>query len=484
MTAGDGGRLRAVWPNAVSGDWLLLVIVSGGLVAVFQAALGLEWVPVQTGARLLFVALTVLAFVGVLRRMGGVQTVPAVPLALFSLSAVMPLALAWSDSGSMDSFLFMNGTASILMLFALVPIVVRPARLFKIFCVTAAAFGLLQIWMQDLLVPDPFIQQFGIAYQDFVNGRVRALSFFASAPRFAELLVFLAAYLQHALFRRQFQLWRLLSYGAVLVALYNTYSRSGYVLFLATMLAQLWFARVSGTRRRAWNLVDALLVLGTACGVLILLTMDRLPVEVAIFDATSWQARQLHWESVLSGLETEDLPALLFGTGRSAHFSRLSPEYFVVDNLFLAVFLYSGFFGLATFVWLVWAVLRRGALAVSVGGASRWHPVLAFSVALLVEGMFVDNHNTVFITQFAVLGMLTCDLLQARSVPPAPPVTVPDASSGDVTASAEVRPRHGRRGRPALPEGSGMNLHSSLRASTPGLPSLKVKPEGIFHGSK
>lgn len=457
MTVGDGGRRRSVGPNVVSGDWLLLVIASGGFLAVLQAALGLEWVPVQTGARLLFVALAVLASIAARSRVAGVRAVPAVPLVLFTLSAVMPVVLTWSGSGSMDSFMFMNGTASILILFALVPIVVRPSRLFKLFCVAAAAFGLLQIWVQDLLLPDVFIQQFGIAYQDFVNGRVRALSFFASAPRFAELLVLLAAYLQHALFRRQLQLWRLLSYGAVLFALYNTYSRSGYVLFLGTLLAQLWFARMSSTRRRTWNLDDALLVLGTVCGVLVLLSFDRLPVEMAIFDATSWHARQLHWETALSGLGTQDLPALLFGTGRSAHFSRLSPEYFVVDNLFLAVFLYSGVFGLVTFMWLVTAVLRRATEVVGLGGASRWHPVLAFSVALLVEGMFVDNHNTVYVTQFAVLGMLTWDLLQVPNSLPGSRGAPGSAGGGDMAASARPDQLHGRRLVPA--ESNGIDPH-------------------------
>lgn len=98
----------------------------------------------------------------------------------------------------------------------------------------------------------------------------------------------------------------------------------------------------------------------------------------------------------------------------SAHYSVLSSQYFVLDNVALAILLYSGVAGLLIFLYLYYRVFRESMKMRSVGGTDRWTPLLAFYLCLLVEGMFVDNHNTIFLVQFAILGMITWDRLASK----------------------------------------------------------------------
>ena len=84
----------------------------------------------------------------------------------------------------------------------------------------------------------------------------------------------------------------------------------------------------------------------------------------------------------------------------------------------LAILLYSGVAGLLIFLYLYYRIFREGMRMRSVGGADRWIPIMAFYPCLLLEGMFVDNHNTIFLVQFAILGMITGSRLVSRQQDP------------------------------------------------------------------
>jgi O-antigen ligase len=101
----------------------------------------------------------------------------------------------------------------------------------------------------------------------------------------------------------------------------------------------------------------------------------------------------------------------MLGTGTSARYSVLSSNYFVLDNVGLAIFLYSGLIGLLLFLLLYAQILWEAMRSRRTGGMPRWDPMIAFFACLLIEGMFVDNHNTIFVAMFAMMGMLTRDRL-------------------------------------------------------------------------
>lgn len=393
------------------------------MTAYVQVAVGGEGIPVQTGARALLLALVFLAMVT--SSGAGTEAGPlTIPLSLFAFTAglafLASLVSAPSSAEAAASFLFVYGTGLLLVVFVLAPVVVRPGPAFSLLCVAALTFGLVQVVKQDLLLPETYREKFGIVYVEFVNDNVRAVSFFASAPRFAELLVLMASYLQFGFLtgERRGPI-RIMVYLVTLYVLYSTYSRSGYVLFVATLLVQLLLmrSRLVGESQRHGGARLAAALFGLAAG-LVALSLGRIPFDRSVIDTASFAARQAHWGDVFKNIDDQNILELILGTGTSAHFTVLSPEYFVVDNLALAIFLYSGILGLFSFVWLCFAVLREGLTMSHQAGYARWHPLLAFCTSLLVEGVFVDNHNTVFITLFAMMGMLSWDRIRLKGSAP------------------------------------------------------------------
>jgi hypothetical protein len=408
------------WPYVAPAGWFVLVVVAGGLITYIQVTVSSIGIPVQIGVRVLLVALALVAAVasGMLgASVIGSLTVPLVLFVASALSAFMLALLRQPESGdAVESFVFMYSIGLLLALYVLAPVVVRLGLLFKVFCAASVGFGLLQAVMQNLLLPRAYLDQFGIVYDHFVNNHVRVVGFFASPPRFAELLVLIASYVQYGILsgRKRGPLM-FLSYGMILFVLYNTFSRSGYLLFLATLTVQLALLESHVLRERrssgALRLYLVFACLATAMG---LLVTGRLPFDASIFDVTSLDARQGHWTRWLRHFQSEGTLDLIFGSGKSVHYSVLSSQYFVLDNVALAVLLYGGVAGLLIFLYLYYRVFREALKMRSLGDADRWIPILAFYPCLLLEGMFVDNHNTIFLVQFAMLGMIVWDRLISR----------------------------------------------------------------------
>jgi hypothetical protein len=411
-------RLR--WPHVVPAGWFVLVVVAGGLITYLQESLGGVQIPVQSAARALLVAEVLIALAVSHRASRALPPSLSFPLGLFILSAVVALAAAAGrgtpTSDAVGAFMFMYGTGVLLAVFLIAPVSVRLGLAFRAFCVVAVGFGLLQTYKQDLLLPVAFRDRFGIVYERFVNENVRVLSFFASPPRFAELLVLIAAFIQHGFITgRRRGPASVLGYLLVVFVLYNTFSRSGYVLFLSTLIVQMFLMRRKFLGSDGASRVRLYMVLVLLCGGMAMLVSGRLPFDSSVVDTTSFTARQGHWSLLYQQAQGLSVSELFVGTGTSARFSVLSNDYFVVDNILLAVLLYSGLFGLLCFLFLFARIAREGVRAIG-GGEARWEAILAFYISLLVEGMFVDNHNTIFTVQFALIGMLVWNRLSQAPV--------------------------------------------------------------------
>ena len=104
----------------------------------------------------------------------------------------------------------------------------------------------------------------------------------------------------------------------------------------------------------------------------------------------------------------------LFGTGSSAYHSFLSSGYSVVDNVYLAYFLYAGVVGVLAFVALCSGIIRMLSRLGIREPLGPWIPLLSFFGGLLVEGFFVDSHNTVVLTAMVAVGMSSFYWLSAE----------------------------------------------------------------------
>ncbi len=409
------------WPASLRVSWFTMAVVFGGLIQFAFDFAGLS-VPVQVMARvgLLASAIPVLFLTQEEERRSLVLTgvVPSsVRLAsvLLFVSAVISFGKDALESSNISnaalSVLFMYGIGGFLLFAAFVPLSARFGKWFLILSGASIGFGLIQLVSQKLYLPPDYLKSVGLLYEVFVNGRLRLVSFFRSAPRFAELLTFISLLILYRILlpgsgrvvgRRVFLL---LLYGMVIVLLFNTYSRAGYGLFLSSSVLMLILMRNAAFEGRLWRFSSYLVpAIGAAAAIFILL--DKMPFDSSILDDTSLQARQASW-SELSNRVSEGSPIdYLVGFGVSARFARGEFGYFIIDNLALAVFLYSGVIGLFAAVFVSVAAVRF-AVSVRRDGGQTLEPWIAFIPCLWIEGGFVDNHNTLFISLIAMLGVVS-----------------------------------------------------------------------------
>lgn len=400
------------WPEVVPVSWFVTLTVGGTGLTLLQELVGTS-MPIQVASRAALLACVAVALPAVKRPPQMRSLTPTLTFFLVALSCTLAATLLQTDDwGAVaSSYGFMYALAAPILLFLIAPMVVKRSHAFVALAVGAVCFGLVQTLSQDLLLPPGFRENFGVVWDEFVNGRVRATSFFASPPRFAELLVFCLAYLQYPMLTRRGTFWKLaLPYLVVQFVLFNTYSRSGYVLFVAMTILQLILAATSRDPETRETLRSRAFFI-FAVGVLGLLSFfgGRIQLDGSVTDSTSLLARQGHWSVLIQAIKSGGVPEFLFGTGRSAQFSAFSSDYFVVDNLLLAVYFHGGVLALAAFIYLFVSIARIALHHRTSSNSGRWVPILAFYLALPLEGMFVDNHNTVFLVQFALIGMLVQD---------------------------------------------------------------------------
>lgn len=409
---------RAVKPLRL--DWFVLVVVAGGLVEVVTVITGTAMVPVQLAARAAVLAVALLALAeGRARR---APTRLFLPAFLWCCSGIAsfwvalffrqePLADAWL------TFLFMFGLPIFVLVPMLFPTSISPSRGMTAFAGLSVLFGLAQVLLQDLLIPDQARFRFGIAFESFVgNGRLRATGFFASPARYAEFLVFVCLYAQRSFLTSSSARVRwLLAVGLLTFILINTYSRAALIALAVGTLVQSTLLRqqitaIRGVGRLGYYAWISMLVFGGA-GSLVWAPGS----EATLLDATSFGARRQHWSDVLETLVEASATDLLFGQGFAARFSPVDPRYFVVDNLYLAIVLYSGLVGMVFFVWMVSAALSAARRNANLGQLTS---LLSLLSGLLVSGFLVDNHNTVGLVvfcMFAQLSTLGAGGLRARS---------------------------------------------------------------------
>ncbi len=389
-------------------SWFVWVVVGGTLISwILDVTIGRD-LPIQPLARLLLM-LQIVVILAIGRHGRPLRHLPfltSVALTAFFVGIVIPLEIAMM-SGTKDAlraFVFMHSVSLFLVFFAFVPLHMTPGPVFKSVLIFALGFGAIQVLVQDLLFSDHFRTELGVLFDTFVNGRVRATGLFASKARFGEAVTLALAVVGWRLLRGEKISLQIVLGLVLLWMLYNSYSRAGYFLAGVTLLLLVLSAwKRRRNRNEELRLLFMSIIVITAVTLIGVFLSFQQENQIDIFDAQSLIARLTHWESL--GLQNVSYGFVqqLFGTGQAAMFSRSEANYYVIDNLFLAVYVYGGTYGLMTFLLASFAVLRTARVWDHEG---RLEPLRAFTLALFAEGLFLDNHNTLFLALFAVLAMI------------------------------------------------------------------------------
>ena len=415
-----GDHLYDQWPASLRVSWFTLAVVFGGLIQLAFDFSGLS-VPVDVLARVALLASAIPVLLVTQEKGRSVVLSGVVPpsvrlaSALLFFSGAISFAKDAVESSNIShaalSVLFMYGIGGFLLFAAFVPLSARFRMLFLAFSGASIGFGLVQLVSQKLFLPPDYLTSVGLLYENFVNDRLRLVSVFRSAPRFAELLTFISLLILSQILlpssariaRRRTLL--LLTYGLVLILLFNTYSRAGYALFLSSSVVMLILMRNAAFEGRLWRFSSYLVpAIGAAAAILILL--GKMPFDSSILDDASLLARQASWSELFETIRDGSALDYLFGFGVTARFARGEFGYFIIDNLPLALFLYSGAVGLLAALFISIAAVRFAVLVRRVGGRTL-EPWIAFIPCLWLEGSFVDNHNTLFISLIAMLGVVS-----------------------------------------------------------------------------
>jgi hypothetical protein len=408
----------------LSVGWFVLLVVAGGLVGYLQDMVLGKMLPVEVVWRvlLLFQILFILAFCRIKTQpLPGILTLP---ILLLSISMFITLILRLVDGDdvrmTLRAFYFMFGIGIFIIFMPFVPLVIERMRFFAAFAVVTILFATFQVLSQEMHFSDSLRTEFGLQFDLFTNGRLRAVGFFASAPRFAEFLVFILSWLLFDMISKgRFALLKLVMYGLCIWLLFNTYSRSGYVLFVGTtaMIILMKQRQIFGARG-VWGLLARVIGLFGFAGLMIALVafVDFGSLEVT--NLTSFLARLQHWVILQERISNLTVLQYLFGSGNAAMYSRSELDYFVVDNLFLVLFLYSGFLGLLAFLLLFISTIMVALTEIRRHQEARILPVVALYVGLAFQGLFVDNHNTFFLTQLGIIAMIRANRIATRDARP------------------------------------------------------------------
>lgn len=464
------------WPSALGVSLFCTVVVFSGL---YQLVLDLTSVsvPLQVLARFCLLAAAVPVFVLVKR-----DGLPLAPSSVRAASIFMLLAACSSFAkdfgnsgdavGPFADFVFMFGIGALIAIVAVIPLSARFGKIFAFSSVVCIAFAAFQLVTQNLHLPAGYLESVGILYENFVNDKVRIVSFFRSAPRFAEFLVIISLVLLKLILQpRQNGVWRsraalAIAYVVVVVLLYNTFSRAGYILFLTSsaLLMILTYRSVRG--RRGVSIVHAYALMSSVALVGVLILAEKFPLDRAILDITSYRSRQQNWSMLTDRLATGSVPDFMLGFGEAARYARGDYRYYVTDNLVLTLMLYCGILGLIAVVAVTIATVRHACFVRRASKVSTLDPWIAYIPGLWVEGLFLDNHNTLFLALLAMLGV-TASVSRAYFNSPAFSDGLPEVAEMGATTSG------GRK--PTVPVVGSMQWQHTSRGNQPERPAASER---------
>lgn len=386
--------------------WFITLVVAGVLISYFLDVLLNIDLPIQPAIRVLLFLQFALLFIFPRQVSYSLPKATVYSLVVFFVSIFTSfiLALLTSPDTAIRTFIFMHGISFFLIFFITFPLYMRPGVELQCILIGCLAFGLWQVLAQDLSFSEQLREKLGLQFDFFVNGRVRITGLFASKARFGEAATFTLAVVYWQFLKGRRPVLQLLLIGVIIWLIYNSYSRAGYVLAFVTLLimtAMGWFYLKSRVQKKKLLYLSSieLTVIVTVLTVW-LFSQDS---NLEVLDLNSLQARFSHWANLSSIADRFSLGEHLLGSGRAALYSRSEASYFVIDNVFVSMYLYGGLFGLISFCLLAISIVYAGKVYDPFGNLI---PLRAFTMALFIEGFFLDNHNTIFLALISILAMI------------------------------------------------------------------------------
>lgn len=392
---------RASWLR--SGDWYVAAMLSGGIWVLAQFVVPL---PGSLGAWAMAIVVIQAIVVALVAPGGAFGSRWLRPLLLLTLvTACLPAIRAVFNGVSppevFADLVFMWGAGVGLLACLLYVPRVRGTWLLRSVIGVLLGIGVVQIISQDLLIAEEARASLGVVYEYFSNNMLRASSVMSSAARFGEVAAAIALIALAKMLRGGVRFATLTVLIIALFCLANTYSRASYIVFLVGGILVVLMTWVTYWRRRIPVPIALLALVGF---VAILFLGFWVPTTGAL-DDTSLVARVAHWQAVADRVAHFDITDWLVGSSTTARFPINDPQYFVLDNVYLAHFMYGGIIGLAVFIGLVLTIIGLALrVAHRVGGTII--PLTSFYIALLCSGLFLDNHNSVNVAAFALLGAI------------------------------------------------------------------------------
>lgn len=389
--------------------WFVLLMLAGGFLSSVQSlTIGLI-LPIEIGIRVLLVLQFIIVIFIKTGQHPSLSFAVKFGVIVFGLSMMstplLSLYLGMDGLLVLRTMYFMSGIGILLVLGFFVQINISGGAAFRLFALACILFGSLQAFSQNLLLTEQVKAAFGLQFELFSNGQLRVVSFFASAPRFAEFLVFCMLYIFfQCVHQRKPIFFSLVLFAVCGWLLYNTFSRAGYVLMISGLLSALILSRrklLGPANSFVW--LSRLFIL--FCIVLGLVAFNSL-IDIGalgINDQTSMFARISTWMFEIEGLWQLSPIQFIFGTGEAPLFSRSEADYFAIDNLFLILLRYSGLLGFLSFLFMYIVLLDYAWRRWIAHNDPFLGCLIAFVIGLAFESIFVDNHNTLYLVMFVIL---------------------------------------------------------------------------------
>lgn len=275
----------------------------------------------------------------------------------------------------------------------------RTLLLLTILAVPVIGLGIAQHLTNSPILPVSVdhVEYMRVIHTDFIGGGTRAFGIFSSGWAFGDYSIFMlllwsAVAMQKSTPRYQSAgLWLLT--GLAAIGVYCTLTRAVYLEFLLAVLGT-WLL---GRRNVGSSLYTRLSIcLAASLGVGILLWFEYLGTETGYITSTaSIYSRIHHWQNVFHQLGDGNVIAnWAFGKGLIANERYELARGFNTDNVYLAIILYCGIFGLVAFAVLFWRILQLTFAVARRSDDPFWKALAAFLFAVPTVGVWNVQLNT------------------------------------------------------------------------------------------
>ena len=263
-------------------------------------------------------------------------------------------------------------------------------------------FGIIQY-----LYNEPFILTGGsgdylvVSSYDFIGGGIRAFSIFTSGLAFGKFALFLSLFWLIEFLNRQryFSTVSLLVFVFFLLAqlaIFCTLTRSIYLHDIVSLIVLfLLFYNIKT------KYINGIIIFSVLFGLAIIYLIPLLPWSFfgadGAFNTASIYARFSHWEKVSGIISEASFFQIIFGQGLMQNERFILTQGFIMDNVYIALFVYGGLLGLLTTMYFYYQLYKYLCNVAIRTRNSIWIATAAFSAGVPMASLFTVQINSSFL---------------------------------------------------------------------------------------